>query len=71
MRVRLPIPINIPAIHPNALPPKITTSSGPGYLTPSVSGATCGRNGCITPAFSGLPNMGTKHGKKGGTTGGK
>ena len=63
------IQINVPAIHPNALPPNIIPSSSPGSITPAVSGPMCGGNHYITPAFSGVTNTGTKKWGKGGTTG--
>ena len=50
------IQINVPAIHHNALPQNIAPSSSPGY---------------ITPAFSGVPNTGTKNGGNGGQIGGE
>ena len=37
------IQINGPAIYPNALPPNITPSSSPGYLTPALSGVQHGQ----------------------------
>ena len=33
------IQINVPAIHPSALPPNITPSSSSGFLTPAILGA--------------------------------
>ena len=59
--------MNVPAIHPDALHPNITPSQA--TKIPPSRGPTCGRNGCITPAFSGVPNKGTKNWGKRGTTG--
>ena len=54
-----------PTLYPQtSLPPPAQATQPPPYLGP-----TCGRNGYITPAFSGVPNTGTKNGEKGGEMG--
>ena len=64
------IQINVLAIYPNALPPNITPSSSPGYLTPAVSGAQVWAEWLHHPCLLGGPQHGDIWGK-GGTTGGK
>ena len=54
------IQINGPAIYPNALPPNITPSSSPGYLTPAVSGAHVWAEWPCHPCLCGAPNTGDK-----------
>ena len=59
------IQINVPAIHPNALPPNITPSCSPSYLIPATLGAT-------SPLPSqGSPTRGQKIEKSGDNGGGK
>ena len=60
------IQINVPAIYPNALPPNITLSSSPGYVTLAVSGAHVWAE-CLL----GGRQHGDQKWKKGGTPGGK
>ena len=59
------------AIHPNALPPHITPSSIPGYLTPAISGAHVWADWLHHPCLLGGPQQGDKKWGKRGTTGGK
>ena len=63
------IQINVPAIHPNALPPNITPSSSPGYLTPAVSGAHVWAEWLHHPCLPGGPQHGDKKWGKRGTIG--
>ena len=58
-------------VHPNALPPNITPSSSPGYLTPAVLGAHVWAQWLHHPCLLGGPQHGDKKGGKRGTTGGK
>ena len=58
------IQINVPAIYSNALPPNITRSSSPGYLTPAVSGAHVWAEWLHHPCLLGVKKWG-----KGGPTG--
>ena len=62
------IQINIPAIHPNAVPLNIAPSSSPGYLTPAVPGAHVLAEWRHHPCLLGVPTRRQKYGKKGGTT---
>ena len=62
------IQINVPAIYPNALPPNITPSSSPGYLTRAVSGAHVWAAWLHQPClFGGLQHRDKKMGKRGET----
>ena len=61
--------INVPTIHPNALPPNITPSASPGYLTPAVWGAHVWAEWLHHPCLLGGPQQGDKKWGKGGTTG--
>ena len=65
------IQINVPAICHIVLPPNITPSSSPGYLTPAVSGAHMRAEWLHHPCLLGGPQHGDKKWGKMGTTGGK
>ena len=65
------IQINVPAIDSNALPPNITPSSSPGYLSPAVSGAHVRAERLHHPCLLGGPQHGDQNWEKGGTHGGK
>ena len=54
-----------PKHHSLLQPPRLHQATQP---LPS-RGPPCGRHGYVTPAFSGVPNTGTKNGKKGGQRG--
>ena len=65
------IRINGLAIYTIALPPNITPSSSPGYLTPAVWGGHVWAEWLQHPCLlGGVPGMRTKNGKKGGQLGG-
>ena len=57
---------NVPAIYTNALPPNITSSSNPGYLTPPVSGAHAWAEWLHHPCLLQGPQHGDKRWGKGG-----
>ena len=54
---------------PNAVPPNITPSSSPGYLTPAVSGAHVWAKCLHHPCLLRGPQHGDKKWEKGGKTG--
>ena len=61
------IHINVPSIYPNALPPNITPSSSPGYLSPAVSRAQVWAEWLHYPCHLGGPQHEDKKWGKMGT----